>query len=221
MKIALEKFEVYLDRPIAYRARFILALLVLPLIVSFFHPLWNISMQAPQYPEGLEIDIYSYCVRGGNEGRDVSEINNLNHYIGMSPIEGDLLADLDFIPFLFGLLGLLTLRTAAIGNIRTLIDLAVIYSYVCGFLGFRFWYHLYSLGHNLDPKAPVNIDPFMPAIFGSKQIANFYITSLPRAGSYGVAIAIGGIFAITLWHLVHGYLGSKKNPAEAVTPPAT
>ncbi len=217
MKAALEKFEIYLDRPIAYRARFIIALLVLPLIASFFAPLWNISMQAPQYPEGLEINIYSYCVEGGNSGRDISEINTLNHYIGMAPIEGDLLADLDWIPFLFGLLALLALRTAAIGNIRTLIDLAVIYTYVCGFLGFRFWFHLYSLGHNLDPKAPVNIEPFMPAIFGSKQIANFHITSLPQAGSVGVAVSVGGILVITFWHLATGYLASRKKAALANT----
>jgi copper chaperone NosL len=217
LKSALEKFEAYLDRPIAYRARFLIALLVLPLLLAFFQPLWNISMQAPQYPEGLEISIYAHSVVGGNEGRDIGEINTLNHYIGMAPIEGDLLADLDWIPFLFGLLVLLSLRTAAIGNIRTLIDLAVIYSYICGFLGFRFWYHLYSLGHNLDPKAPVNIDPFMPALLGSKQIANFYITSLPRAGAYGVGIAIGGVLSITLWHLVRGYLDSKK--AQVVTTP--
>ena len=48
MKSALEKFEAYLDLPIAYRARFLIALLVIPLIASFFQPLWVISMQAPQ-----------------------------------------------------------------------------------------------------------------------------------------------------------------------------
>jgi len=222
MKVALQKFELYLDRPIAYRARFIIALLVVPLIASFFAPLWNISMQAPQYPEGLEIDIYSYRVEGGNGGNDIAEINTLNHYIGMAPIEGALLDDLDWIPFLFGLLVVLALRTAVIGNIRTLVDLAVIYTYICSFLAFRFWYHLYSLGHNLDPRAPVNIDPFMPAVFGSKQIANFYITSLPRAGSIGVMISVGGILLITFWHLGSGYLNSKKSASKATTtPPAS
>ncbi len=210
MKVALEKFEAYLDRPIAYRARFLLALLVLPLIASFFQPLWNISMQAPQYPEGLEVDLYAHRIEGGNEGEDIAEINTLNHYIGMAPIEGSLLDDLDWIPFMVGFLGLLVLRTAAVGNIRSLIDLAVIYTYVSGFLAFRFWFHLYNLGHNLDPRAPVNVEPFMPAIFGSKQIANFYITSLPRAGAIFVMVSVGGVLLITLWHLVTGYRNSKR-----------
>lgn len=216
MKAALEKFQAYLDRPIAYRARFLIALLVLPLIASFFAPLWNISMQAPQYPEGLQVDLYSYRIEGGNEGKDISEINTLNHYIGMAPIEGPLLEDLDWMPFMLGFLGLLALRTAAIGNIRTLIDLAVIYSYVCGFMAFRFWFHLYSLGHNLDPRAPVNVEPFMPAILGSKQIANFYVTSLPRFGAICVMVSVGGIFLITLWHLVRGFLDSRKDLSGAI-----
>ncbi len=215
MKAALEKFEIYLDRPIAYGSRFILLLLVIPLVASFFAPLWNISMEAPQYPEGLEVDVYSYKVVGGNDGNDVPEINTLNHYIGMAPIEGELLKDLDWIPFLLGLLFILTLRAAAIGNIRTLVDLAVIYGFICSFLAFRFWFHLYSLGHNLDPRAPVNVEPFMPAIFGSKQIANFYITSLPRAGAIGVMVTVAGIFTITLWHLGGGFLENRRNAAQA------
>ncbi len=215
MKAALEKFEIYLDRPIAFRARFLLVLLVIPLISSFFAPLWNISMKAPQYPQGLEVDVYAYKVVGGNEGKDVPEINNLNHYIGMAPIEGELLKDLDWIPFLLGLLVILTLRAAAIGNIRTLVDLAILYCFICSFLGYRFWYHLYSLGHNLDPRAPVFVEPFMPAVFGSKQIANFYITSLPQAGAIGVMVTVGGIFLITIWHLGGGFLANRRNAALA------
>jgi copper chaperone NosL len=215
MKAALQKFEIYLDRPIAYRARFLIALMVIPLLASFAAPLWNISMQAPQYPEGLEVDVYSYQVVGGNDGNDIAEINVLNHYIGMAAIEGKLLEDLDWIPFLLGFICVLILRAAAIGNIRTLIDLAVIYSYIGGFLAFRFWLHLYTLGHNLDPKAPVNVDPFMPAIFGSKQIANFQITSFPRAGAIAILISVGGVLLITFWHLATGFRESRKNASKA------
>ena len=40
-------------------------------------------MFAPQYPDGLRLDIYSYKLEGGNNGQDLKEINLLNHYIGM------------------------------------------------------------------------------------------------------------------------------------------
>ena len=31
-------------------------------------PLWNLTMFAPQYPDGLRLDIYSYKLEGGNDG---------------------------------------------------------------------------------------------------------------------------------------------------------
>ncbi len=215
MKAALEKFEAYLDSPIAFRSRFLLALMVIPLAASFLAPLWNISMLAPQYPEGLEIDIYSYRVEGGNGGNDIAEINTLNHYIGMSPIDEALLNDLNWIPFVFILMAILALRTAVIGNIRTLVDLTIIYGFLSGFLMFRFVYHMYTLGYTLDPTAPVNVDPFMPAIFGTKQIANFTVTSLPRGGSVAIMVAVGGVVLITLWHLFTGYRRSKQASSAA------
>ena len=46
-------------------------------------PLWNLTMFAPQYPDGLRLDIYTHSSQGGNNGQDVKEINVLNHYIGM------------------------------------------------------------------------------------------------------------------------------------------
>ncbi len=213
MKAALEKFEAYLDSPIAYRARILLVLLIVPLMASFLAPLWNIRMVAPQYPEGLEIDIYSYRIEGGHDGNDIGEINTLNHYIGMSPIDGVLLSDLNWIPFAIGLMGILLLRVAAIGNMRALIDLAVIYGFLSCFLLFRFVYHLYNLGSSLDPTAPMNVDPFMPAVLGTKQIANFTVTSMPRAASVAVGITVGSVLVITLWHLIDGYRRSKEAPS--------
>ena len=49
------------------------------LLAVFFLPLWNLTMFAPQYPEGLRLDIYSYKLEGGNRNKDIKEINNLNH----------------------------------------------------------------------------------------------------------------------------------------------
>ena len=71
------------------------------------------------------------------------------------------------------LLVVLTLRCAAIGNVRALLDLVVMTSYVSLFAFGRFIYKLYVFGHNLDPDAPIKVKPFTPAIFGTKQIANF------------------------------------------------
>jgi copper chaperone NosL len=45
-------------------------------------PLWTMTMRAPQYPKGLRL----YASGGGMSG-DLRELNILNHYIGMPPIE--------------------------------------------------------------------------------------------------------------------------------------
>ena len=47
---------------------------------------------------------------------------------------------------------------------------------------------MWDYGHNLDPKAPVTVEPFMPVIIGSQQIANFQQSSLPQMGTYLLAI---------------------------------
>ena len=80
MRDALEKFYRFVEEPIRLGSRPILVLLVLPLILAFTAPLWNISMKAPQYPQGLSLDIYAHKVEGGNAGNDIQEINTLNHY---------------------------------------------------------------------------------------------------------------------------------------------
>jgi len=201
MKIPLEKFYAFVQQPIKLRSRLLLALLVVPLLLAFTAPLWRISMVAPQYPKGLSLDIYAHKVEGGRDGLDIQEINTLNHYIGMAPINRAALSDLDWIPFALGVLVILTLRVAAIGNISALIDLAVITFYFSLFSLGRFVYRLYVLGHNLDPKAPVTVAPFMPAVFGTKQIANFTVTSLPRLATVYMGIFALGVAGLTLWHL--------------------
>lgn len=201
MKHPILRFYDFVREPVRLRSRIILAVLIVPLILAFTAPLWSIYMLAPQYPEGLSLDIFAYKVEGGRDGLDIQEINVLNHYIGMAPIDEVALADLDWIPFAIGVLMILTLRVAAIGDIRSLIDLTVITGYFSVFAFGRFVYKLWVLGHNLDPKAPVTIDGFMPAVFGTKQIANFTVTSLPELGSIYMAVFAVGVGAVTVWHL--------------------
>lgn len=215
MKNAVAKFYEFLSRPLFPAARVILALLVIPLALSFTQPLWHIGMTAPQYPDGLEMDIYSYKLEGGNDGQHISEINTLNHYIGMHSIDRDSLRDLDWIPFALGLLALLALRVAAIGNVRSLIDLVVLAGYVSAFAFARFVYMLYSYGHDLAPDAPVKVEPFMPVVIGGKQIANFYTTSWPGLGSVFLGVFVGGMVALLVWHL---WAGRRAAKLEAVSP---
>lgn len=204
-----QRFAACLDRPIGGWSRIFLVLLAGVLVLGFTAPLWRISMEAPQYPEGLYFDIYLYKLEGGHKGHDIAEINELNHYIGMMTINRHQLADLDWMPFAFGVLFLLQLRAAAIGNGRSLIDVSFLSLFVCLFALGRFVYKLYAFGHFLDPHAPIHIDPFMPVIFGSKQIANFTTHSLPRWGSAYIATNVVCVAVLLVRHFWSALFGRR------------
>jgi copper chaperone NosL len=204
LRQSLDSFYAFLDRPLYLAARLALAALVIPLCLTFTAPLWKISMVAPQYPGGLYMDIYTHKLDGGHDAHDITEINELNHYIGMKPIDRAALTDLDWIPFALGLLALLTLRCAAIGNVRALIDLVVVSGYVATFALARFVYKLWYFGHSLSSDAPIKLTPFTPAVIGKKQVANFAVESWPQAGTWYVAVFLAGVAGIALWHLVAG-----------------
>jgi copper chaperone NosL len=191
-----QRFYASLMNPLTASARLLLVLLLIPLALSLMLPLWNIHMVAPQYPAGLDLDIYAHTVTG-----DVQEINTLNHYIGMAPIDRTELSDLNWIPFAIGALFLLTLRVAALGTVRWLIDLTVLFAYFSAFSLGRFVFKLYAYGHNLDPRAPFKVEPFTPAIFGTKQIANFTTTALPGGATLLIGVFAAGLLGLTLWQL--------------------
>jgi len=201
MKLYLSKFYAFLARPLLPSSRLVLVLLTVPLLLALAFPLWKISMEAPQYPQGLSMDIYAYKIVGGHDGYDIQEINTLNHYIGMRKLDQRAFADLDFLPFFLGALALLTLRVAAIGDVRALVDLGVLSLYGGTFALGRFVYQLYVYGHDLSPEAPVKVKPFTPVILGSKDVANFTTHSFPQLGSYMVAVFLGGVVLTLLAHL--------------------
>lgn len=217
LRQSLDKLYAFLDRPLILWQRPVLAACVVFLALAFFSPLWRISMEAPQYPNGLWFDVWAYDLVGGNDGQHIDEINTLNHYIGMRPIERSEFADLDWMPFALGFLALLVLRVAATGTVRSLIDLAVLTIYMLGFAAARFVYKLYVFGHDLDPHAPFDVEPFMPVIVGTKQVANFTTHSTPQLGTLWLSLFAATVVLATVWHLVAGRREASRARAAAET----
>lgn len=215
MRLHLPRFYEFVLTPLRPAARPVLALLVVPLALSFFWPLWRISMEAPQYPGGLVMDIYAYKVEGGNNGQHLQEINTLNHYIGMRTLDRDAMRDLDWLPFALGALALIALRVAAIGNVSALIDVVVMTTYVSCFAFGRFVYTLYIFGHHLRPDAPVKVPGFMPAVLGTKQIANFTTHSGPQLGSAFLGVFAVGLVVVLGWHLIAGRRAALRAESHA------
>jgi len=189
VRATFEKVNRFLDAPLDLAPRALLVLAFLCLVPTYVAPLYNMTMFAPQYQEGLRLDIYSYKLVGGNQGQDIKEINVLNHYIGMRDLATEDFNEFKWLPFVIGIFGLLFLRAAVLGKAAHLVDVTVLYLYFGLFSLWSFGYKMYQYGHNLDPKAAVRVDPFMPPMFGYKKLANFEVYSYPKLGSYTLALA--------------------------------
>lgn len=195
----LERSNRLLSLPLTFGPRVLLVVAAVTLAATLVQPLWKMTMFAPQYPEGLRLDIYTQELRGANKGQDLKEINLLNHYIGMRDLANDDFTEFKWMPFAIGAIALLFLRAAVHGTMPALIDAAVVFCYFGGFSLWSFGYKLYQYGHQLDPTAPVKVPPFTPPMFGYKQLANFEVYSYPAAGTYlMVATAVAILAAIVL-----------------------
>jgi len=194
----LERSARFLHEPVGLGPRLLLTLAAALLVVTYFLPLWNLTMFAPQYPNGLRRDIYSDKLEAGHDGEDLQEINLLNHYIGMRDLATEDFTEFKWIPFVLGGLSLLFLRGIVLGTVKELLDGTVVFLYFGAFSLWTFGYKLYRYGHDLAPTAAVRVKPFMPPIFGHQKIANFDVYSYPKVGTYVMAVA-GLALISALW----------------------
>ncbi len=186
----IRKMEAFLNKRLSTLSRVMILVAVVFLVLTFLFPLWHINLVAPQYRQGLDMWIYSYQLVGGNEGQDIAEINLLNHYIGMAEIHEADFWEMQVIPFAIGFFIIFGLRAAVFGQVRNVVDHLILFLYFSLFSLGAFVYRLYSYGHDLDPTAPMNVEPFWPTLIGTKQIANMTQTSLPGLSSYFVLAAV-------------------------------
>jgi copper chaperone NosL len=202
MQAILERADRFLDKELDLKERALVIVAAVMLVAVYLFPLWNLTMFAPQYPDGLRMDIYSYKLEGGNHGQDVKEINLLNHYIGMKDLVAEDFTEFKWMPFVVGAIGLMFLRTAVHGRMAALLDVIVLYGYFAAFSLWSFGYKLYSYGHNLAPTAAVKVGAFMPPMFGYKKLANFEVYSYPALGSYALGLSVV-LLAVAFWLAWH------------------
>src|SRR5690606_16687867 len=80
-------------------------------------PIWQIQLQAPQYPEGIGLLIHHNTITG-NKPQDLRNINGLNHYIGMKSIEPDMVPALKIIPYAIIFYVIFGLVVAVTGSVK-------------------------------------------------------------------------------------------------------
>lgn len=182
----LDRANAFFDQPLAPKSRMLVLVAALLLIPTFLFPLWNMTLFSNQFPDGLDLHIYSYTLSGAHTAArdDLREINTLNHYIGMRPLLESDFSEFTWLPLMVGIFFILSLRAAVIGKTAGLVDTAVLFLYASLFSLWSFYHRLYLYGHNLNPDAPVKVPPFMPPMLGSQQLANFQVECYPGLASF-------------------------------------
>ena len=161
------------------------------LLAVFTAPIWQITLEAPQYPDGVTMYIWINKISGDTPGT-LQNINILNHYVGMKMIEPESIPELKFFPIVIIAMSAIGVAFAFVNNhkfwLAWLITMVVL-----GALGiYDFYLWEYDYGHNLAPDAPIKIPgmAYQPPLLGSKMLLNFNATSLPYIGSIFLALSM-------------------------------
>ncbi len=185
------------------------------LLALFFLPLWNITLEAPQYPVPLSMDIWINKIADHNPN-DIKNINLMNHYVGMKEIP-EHMAEFDLFPWVIGGMSILGVIFGLIGNKNLFLAWFILMSLlgVAGMYDFYLWE--YDYGHNLNPKAAIQfLNPdgspmaYQPPLFGSKVILNFKAISLPMSGAY--------MMFIGMFMTLASYFVARKEKAPSDSP---
>jgi copper chaperone NosL len=139
------------------------------LIASIFFPYWHMRLNAPQYPQGLDLTVYLDHVEG-----DIGEIDELNHYIGMKRLGDAASFERSIAVIALVAMVLMVVATAFIHRkwvapvtipamLLPLLFLADMYLWL--------WYY----GNHLDPRAALSgaIKGFTPKVLGHGTIGQF------------------------------------------------
>src|SRR5829696_9415151 len=103
------------------RSRILIAIGALTMIIMYFVPAWSIYLIAPQYPEGLSMQIWLNKITG-----QVDIINGLNHYIGMKHINASMFPEFDFLVYIVGFFIAFGLAVAISGKRKLLFSYLII-----------------------------------------------------------------------------------------------
>jgi len=159
-------------------------------------PIWYVALEAPNYPkEAFPEGIPVYYHFDGFSG-DVHEMNTINHFIGMDPMERGAPYLRAIAPYALVLVALLMVYYM-LYDLRVL-DFLMLIPVVLPivFLGF-YAYWLYWFGHHMHQWGAFKIKPFMPTVFGDGKVAQFTTHSYPTTGFWILlAISLFSLLAI-------------------------
>ena len=185
---------------------------VAAILSLFVFPMWTITLYAPQYPDGVTMHIHIDKI-GGESHFTLQNINILNHYVGMKPIEPESIPELRYFPWIIGGMALLGLIAAGVNRRWLYIGWTVAMVVLAGLGIYDFYLWEYDYGHSLSPDAPMKFEgaSFQPPLLGRKLILNFTAVSLPNVGGYLAAASI----------LLAGLAARLRGRGSTASPPAS
>jgi len=192
-------------------SRVLLLIASVLLFVSIFYPLWRIELTAPQYPEGLVLQLHADKL-GGN----VDIINGLNHYIGMKTLHAENFIEFSVLKYIFIGFAVLGLLCLIVGKKKGL------YAFFISFIVFvvlaaaDFYRWNYNYGHDLNPDAAIKVPgmAYQPPLLGYKQLLNFGAYSIPDIGGW-MLTAAGLLLFIAVAKEARFLNRFKKTPVDA------
>ncbi len=173
-----------------------LLLIVAALFVgTLFVPMWQIQLDAPQYPEGLVLQLHANKIGG-----DVAIINGLNHYIGMATLHTENFVEFTILPYIFGGFALISLLLVFIAKRKATLWLFISFVLFVILAAIDFYRWNYEYGHNLDPNAAIVVPgmAYQPPLIGYKQLLNFGAYSIPDTGGWMLMAAGLLLLAVVL-----------------------
>lgn len=179
-------------KSLSFSNRILILLAALLIIPAYFTPLWQISLWAPQYPEGLNMKIWIDHLSG-----NVDQINGVNHYIGMRHIGDEMFPEFTYLIYIIGVLigfGMIAFLIGKRWSLYSFFGLISLFGVLVLVDMYRWGY---QYGHNLDPKAAIKVEgmSYQPPLIGYKELLNFLAYSGPDTGSW---ILIGGVALLIL-----------------------
>lgn len=181
------------------------------LVVSMLLPYWSMDLDAPQYPEGLRVEVYVDHLDG-----DVGEIDELNHYLGLPPLEEG--GQFERRIANSAILGMASVAILAI-IVRNRWAIPLVFPIVAYPLIFLadLWYILYTYGHSIDPHSALGgaIKPFTPQLFGPGAVGQFTSVAQAEVGLY-LAVLASLVALAALWCHRAAYKAlreARKTPA--------
>ncbi len=158
------------------------------IILATFSPIWTMKLNAPLYgKKWLHVTLYSYKVEG-----DVKEVNIVNHYVGLREINPEEMIELKIAPIIFGILDILALVGVAVSSERFEKFFWIVLVLTAIGIPAYLQYWLYNYGHDLNPKAAVEIEPFTPPVITitPNKVGNFRTISYLDIGYWMIVAAM-------------------------------